>query len=71
MCVYCVNPWSVHRFSAIPSHKYPEGSTPSQVTHYHLDLSYTLDTMLRTQYNNRMYKDLNINLKILFVFTPT
>lgn len=35
------------RFTAVPKRNFPEGSTPSQITHYSLDSTYALEKMLQ------------------------
>lgn len=34
------------RLSKIPEKKYPEGSTPSEITRHSMDLSYVLEVLL-------------------------
>ncbi|KAJ8408110.1 hypothetical protein AAFF_G00263380 [Aldrovandia affinis] len=38
------------RFSHIPKQMYPEGATPAQITQYSMDLSYALDRLLESRY---------------------
>ncbi|XP_022109074.1 protein AAR2 homolog [Acanthaster planci] len=41
------------RFSPIPDKNYPVGASPAEITKYSMDLSYTLENMLRTRYPDR------------------
>lgn len=44
----------INRFTSFPTHKHPQGSTPSDITRHHMDLTYTLSTMLSSCYDNSM-----------------
>ncbi|XP_065883432.1 protein AAR2 homolog isoform X2 [Dysidea avara] len=46
------------RFTSFPTHKHPQGSSPSDITRHHMDLTYTLSTMLDSCYDN-MYEAFN------------
>lgn len=40
------------RFTEIPQQRHPEGASPSEISHHHMDLSYTLETMLEKSYTH-------------------
>ena len=42
------------RFTSLPTQKHPEGSAPRDITRHHMDLTYTLTSMLTSCYNNCM-----------------
>lgn len=47
-----VNPKGAIRYTPIPKTKYPEGSSPAQITKYNMDSSYQLQSFM-LQYKNR------------------
>lgn len=44
--------FGVCRFTSIPRLKHPEGATPTEVTQHNIDLSYTLESLIETNYEN-------------------
>jgi len=44
----------INRFTSLPTQKHPEGCSPGEVTHHHMDLTYTLTSMLTSCYDNSM-----------------
>ena len=53
----------------MPSKSYPEGSTPAQISHHNMDLSFAMTTMIDKEYSGSM---LNIyDAFFLFFFFST
>ena len=44
----------VIRFTTLPTHKHPQGSSPHDISRHHMDLTYTLTSMLTSCYDNSM-----------------
>lgn len=59
----------VCRFSHIPSHKYPEGATPAQISHHNMDLSYCMETMLKN-YSNGIQINVWLRLEASWLPSP-
>ena len=38
----------------MPSKSYPEGSTPAQISHHNMDLSFAMTTMIDKEYSGSM-----------------
>ena len=65
-CTLVANTDASIRFTPFPTHKHPQGSSPSDITRHHMDLTFMLSTMLTSDYNNRA-NDLLGELQFAFI----
>ena len=56
----------IHQIYIITNTKHPQGSTPDDITHHHMDLTYTLTSMLTSCYDNGMLLWTLVHI----IFTP-